>query len=85
MKHSNDWLVQQLLTESNVMHARFNSSRFLSGISSELLRITTEMLDWLDEHRSNMNSDELLDYLIVLSSLQTDCSFYQSVAKGILE
>ena len=85
MKHSNDWLVQQLLIKSHVMHARLNSSRFLSGISSELLRITTEMLDWLDEHRSNMNSDELLDYLLVVKGLQKDCSFYQSVAKGIWE
>ena len=85
MKHSNDWLVQQLLTKSHVMHARLNSIRFLSGISGELLRIETEMLDWLDEHRSNMNSYELLDYILVVKGLQKDCSFYQSVAKGILE
>ena len=85
MKHSNDWLVRQLLIKSHVMHARLNSSRFLSGISGELLRIITEMLDWLDEHRSSMNSDELLDYLLVVKGLQKDCIFYQSVAKGIWE
>lgn len=85
MKHSNDWLMQQLYTESRVMHARYNSSRFLSGVSSELLRITTEMLDWLHDHRSSMNSDEILDYLLVVKGLQKDCGFYQSVAKGLWE
>ena len=85
MNPSMDWRINHAIAKSRIVASIFQSSKFLSGITGPLIKVTDDMLEWFFDRKENMSHDAQVAYLVKVAKMQADIEFYQGIHESLYE
>ena len=74
------WLLDYA-TQIKILESSIASMNFICDIYRPALRLSRELLDYLDTHKTNLDTDTKWIILNTIHELQAEVTFYQNILK----
>ena len=68
-------------TQAKILKASMASMDFIRDTYKPALRLSRELLDYLDTHKTNLDTDTKWTIIKTIHELQAEVAFYQNIIK----